>query len=196
MIAITMAMMMIETAKIGTFVRLARDTLLNDPTCKVVLAVNYTATLGDLARYLEEFSPLTLSGNSSAEKRGVVVNKFQAPPAHGNRLLIANLSVCSTGIDLDDKQGDSTRTVFVSPMYNTITLYQLSHRFLRMDTKSSSMLYMVYGQNASETRVLDALSHKSEVMKETTSDQVLSGVKFPGDFDSYHETNILQNPRI
>jgi hypothetical protein len=67
-------------------------------------------------------------------------------------------------------------------MYNTITLYQLCHRFQRMDTKSSSDIFMVYGKGAVESRVLAALGRKSLVMKETTENQVRCGVEFPGDY--------------
>ena len=184
--AITTALMMIETAKISTFVRLAREALSKDANARVVICVNYTATLKDLTKELAEYSPLIMNGTLSAQQRGRICTEFASADS-ARRLLIGNASVCSTGIDLDDKHGNQPRIVFVSPMYNTITLYQLSHRFLRLDTRSSSQLFMVYGKNASETRVLRALGKKSSVMKETTAQQVDSGVKFPGDFDSYIE---------
>ena len=185
-IAITQALMMIETAKVPTFARLAREALERDPACKVVLCLNYTATLGDLRALLADYDPLVMNGALSAHKRGEVMSKFQAPdPSH--RLLVGNVSAMSTGIDLDDKDGAFKRVVYVSPMYSTITLYQLAHRFLRLDTRSSTSFFMVYGRHASETRVIDALGRKSQIMKETTTQQVDAGVEFPGDFESFHE---------
>lgn len=184
--AITAALIMIETAKLHTFVRIAKAALMSNPNKKVVICVNYSATINDLKMALAEYDPLILQGAMNSKQREVAVNNFQ----EGNtthRLLIANLSVCSTGIDLDDKFGFFPREVFVSPMYNTITLYQLCHRFQRMDTKSSCDIYMVYGKNAKESNILTAIGRKSNVMKETTENQVDAGVEFPGDYATYEE---------
>jgi len=181
MSGIQVALMQIETAKIHTFVRIARKALESDPNKKVVICVNYCATIADLKGLLVEYRPLLLQGSMSSNRRAEAIANFQKGDCE-HRLLIANLSVCSTGIDLDDKFGTFEREVFVSPMYNTITLYQLCHRFQRMDTKSSSDIFMVYGKGAVESRVLAALGRKSLVMKETTENQVRCGVEFPGDY--------------
>ena len=187
--AITYAMMQLETAKISTFERLASERLSKDENNKVVLCVNYTATIDDLVEKLKMFEPLVLRGSMDFKRREKTLAKFQAPN-NEHRLLIANLAVISTGIDLDDKDGGYPRTVFVSPQYGCIQLYQLCHRFQRIDTKSSCDIFMVYGKHASETRILDALSRKSEIMKETTEKQVKSGVVFPGDFENYEEVEV------
>jgi len=181
MSGIQVALMQIETAKIHTFARIARKALESDPNKKVVICVNYCATITDLKGLLVTYRPLLLQGSMSSNRRAEAIANFQKGDCE-HRLLIANLSVCSTGIDLDDKFGTFEREVFVSPMYNTITLYQLCHRFQRMDTKSSSDIFMVYGKGAVESRVLAALGRKSLVMKETTENQVRCGVEFPGDY--------------
>lgn len=144
MSGIQVALMQIETAKIHTFARIARKALESDPNKKVVICVNYCATITDLKGLLVTYRPLLLQGSMSSNRRAEAIANFQKGDCE-HRLLIANLSVCSTGIDLDDKFGTFEREVFVSPMYNTITLYQLCHRFQRMDTKSSSDIFMVYG---------------------------------------------------
>jgi len=184
--AISLFMMQIETAKIHTLARLAKQSLASDPNKKVVLCVNYSATIRDLCAQLAEYDPIVLNGPLSVKARTVAIDKFQAPSSQ-HRVLIANVTVCSCGIDLDDKHGGFPREVFVSPMYNTITLYQLCHRFQRMDTRSSSNIFMVYGKQVSEKNVLSALTKKSAIMKETTENQVLAGVEFPGDYMSYKE---------
>jgi len=186
MSGIQVALMQIETAKIHTFARIARKALESDPNKKVVICVNYCATITDLKGLLVTYRPLLLQGSMSSNRRAEAIANFQKGDCE-HRLLIANLSVCSTGIDLDDKFGTFEREVFVSPMYNTITLYQLCHRFQRMDTKSSSDIFMVYGKGAVESRVLAALGRKSLVMKETTENQVRCGVEFPGDYTTVVE---------
>lgn len=184
--AIMQAMTMIETAKLATFSRLVASALDSDPNRRVVVCLNFSDTLKDLVAALEAYRPVVMTGGMSAGARGQVIDAFQAN-TQGCRLLIGNTAVLSTGIDLDDKDGRFPRTVFVSPNYNTITLYQLSHRFVRLDSKSSADLYMVYGAQIHETKLLAALGRKSQIMKETTPDQVASGVVFPCDFEPYYE---------
>jgi superfamily II DNA or RNA helicase len=182
------AMRAIELAKLSLFIRLVKSRLRDTPESKVVIAVNYTDSLLALKAALWAYRPLIMNGATSTAERMDVLRLFQTASLE-HRLLICNVSVCSTGIDLDDKNGAYPRFCYVSPMYNTITLYQLSHRFLRADTRSSSTMYMVYaaGDDCRESRIMRALSKKSLVMKETTSGQADAGVLFPGDFPGYVE---------
>lgn len=187
--AITNALMSIEFAKLNTFIRLATAQLLIEG--KVVICVSYKRSMAVLTNYFEGqgIATLGLNGSQQAKTRGAVIALFQKPTTQ-YRVLICNIVVCNSGIDLDDKHGMFPRTVFVSPIYNTITLYQLCHRFLRIDSKSSPEVYMVYGSETPEHSIINSLGRKSSVMKETTIEQAVSGLVFPGDFSSFHEKNI------
>lgn len=194
---ITSALMAIESAKITTFVRIAADHLRDHPMHKVCVCVNFTSNLERLKTELSEFRPLVLDGRVPNRKRAVgggtmrsdIINRFQAPDLE-HRLLLGNTSVCSTGIDLDDKDGRYPRFCLVSPDYDTIKLYQLGHRFLRMNSRSDAELHMVFGKQAPENGVLNALARKSKVMKETVPDQADHGVVFPCDFEKFEEGGI------
>ena len=193
---ISRALQIIETGKIKLFARIALEKLATEPKSKVVIAVNYTDTVTDLVTLLAQYKPLTLTGSTTEANRGKIMNQFQrADDEH--RVLICNQSVASTGIDLDDKHGDFPRLCLVSPNYSTITSYQLGHRFQRADSKSDADVHFVYAKYKNkrkedscdilEIRVLDALSRKSQVMKETTGEQVDAGVVFPGDHMEWDE---------
>ena len=187
--AITRSLLQIETAKIGTFARVAREKLESNPQCKVAICVNYSDTITDLLRMLADFEPLVLNGQVAGKNRQKILDRFQKPDTEC-RLLIGNASVCSTGIDLDDKHGGFPRFALISPNYHTILIYQISHRFQRMDTKSDATINLVFGKEAHELRVLNALARKGAVMKTTTQEQVAAGIVFPGDFPRWEEEEI------
>ncbi len=183
---LTIALKNIEMYKLNTMIRVVDIALRSNPNRKVVVCVNYKSSLAALNDEFSEYNPLLLHGSVSQDARARVVNAFQEPNVR-HRLLISNLTVCSTGIDLDDKYGMFPRICFVSPMFNTITLYQLGHRFHRMDTKSPAQVYLFYGDGFKEAKIINALARKGQVMKETTELQVKAGVVFPGDLPEFRE---------
>lgn len=190
--SITRALMSIEFAKLDTFIRLAETELLRNRDRKVVICISFKKSMSYMYDYFNKqgHDTLLLNGSQTSCERGRVLNLFQRQSSD-HRILICNIVVCNSGIDLDDKHGSYPRTVFVSPIYNTITLYQLCHRFQRVDSASAPDVYMVYGSETPEHSIISSLGRKSTVMKETTQEQAASGIIFPGDFPSYHENNIL-----
>ena len=183
---ITKMLMIIESAKLDTMVRIINNKFTENGNLKIVLCVNYTSSIEYLKNKLSTYNPQILNGSVPSAKREVIMNMFQEPNKKC-RLIIGNLSVCSTGIDLDDQHGNNPRFCLVNPNYSTITLYQLSHRFHRQNTKSNAIIHFMYSKNKHELPILSALANKSVVMKETTSEQVEAGILFPCDFQSFIE---------
>eukprot|EP01138_Halocafeteria_seosinensis_P013644 gb/GECG01013935.1/.p1 GENE.gb/GECG01013935.1/~~gb/GECG01013935.1/.p1 ORF type:complete len:818 (+),score=111.28 gb/GECG01013935.1/:1-2454(+) len=185
--AITTALVKIESSKVNIFARATEEKLQEESTCKVVVFLNYLDSLNYVAEKLARFNPLILHGSLSRKQREEVVSAFQ-DRSLDRRLLISQLKVGSTGIDLDDKHGDRFRYAFASPNYTIIDLYQLTRRFHRTNTQSTAHVRFVYGSAAQvETSLLSALARKSQVMKETLVQQVHAGVKFPSDYADEYE---------
>lgn len=179
----------IENDKLHTFVRLALQELRWQQRSKVVLCFNYTDNIFKTCKALEQYNPLVIYGKTTNKQRRECLELFQRPDTE-HRVLIVNSAVCSTGIDLDDKHGGFPRTVFISPNFNIIQLYQLGHRFLRFsDTKSSTRMYMVFASHASEARIIKKYVQKGGILKETCHEQEDAGVVFPGDFDIFEEAS-------
>jgi len=190
------SMELLESAKINTFVNEVEYTLNTYPNSKVVVALSYSYSIKELSEKLKHWKPLCVNGEINAKKKMEYVNKFQTPDLT-SRLLIGNINVISTGIDLDDKDGRYPRYVFVNPNFSMITIEQLNYRFLRsLDTKSNTIIRYVYTsegienieKNVSERynrienmvmkkknlemRIKDKLLKKSEIMKSVSGEEI------------------------
>ena len=158
------ALVSIEASKISTFERLARDALLRNTGDKVVVCLNYVIHVKELEVKLKEFNPIVISSCMQAHARNMAIHAFQQQHSY-HRLLISIVSALAVGESLDDKHGMFKRLVYVSPSYGAINLYNLSQRFLRNDTKSSTDFYYVYGAEAPETIIIDSLCLKDAVIR-------------------------------
>lgn len=180
---------MIESAKINTMARLAMERLDSNPDCKVGLFVNYNDSIARLTELLKDYKPLVLNGQVDKRHRLPILNKFQAD-SDAHRLIIGNIHVCSTGIDLDDKFGNRPRFAFAIPNYKILDLHQLTRRFIRLDSQSVPIFRFVYGNvGRKESSILNSLSRKSTVLAQTLESQVESDpdLKFPGELPTVEE---------
>jgi hypothetical protein len=140
-----------------------------------------------------DYKPLVLTGSVNKDRRQDLINKFQEPNTK-HRVIIAIIKVASTGIDLDDKYGDYPRYAFSSPNYNILDLHQLTRRFVRLDSQSPATFRFFYGSVAKkEMSILNALSRKTDVMKDTLEGQVSENIKFPGEYDDEFEYEIVKS---
>lgn len=199
---IARAMQMVETAKIPIFIRVAREALERNPNQKVAILLNYSDSIVDVAESLKDFSPLIVRGSTSMRNRALALERFQRADDK-YRLFIGNLSCVSTGVDLDDKDGRFPRLGLVSPNYSTITLHQLTYRFLRADTRSDAHVHFVFGRELingkpvrglTELNVLNCLARKSKVMKEIAAGSSSSAdetqMLYPGEFPNWNEPDV------
>lgn len=193
---IARAMQMVETAKIPIFIRVAREALERNPNQKVAILLNYSDSIVDIVEALKEFSPLVVRGSTSMRNRATALERFQRADDK-YRLFIGNLTCVSTGVDLDDKDGRFPRLGLVSPNYSTITLHQLTYRFLRADTRSDAHVHFVFGRESirgkpvrglTELNVLNCLARKSKVMKEIANSAAdETQMLYPGEFPNWSE---------
>jgi hypothetical protein len=187
--SISRSLMKIEESKINTIARISLEILTKVPNSKVGIFVNYSSSIEKLNDLLATYNPVLLHGSITKEKRQVNIEKFQEPNLN-YRVIIANLQVGSTGIDLDDKTGNYPRFALGSPNYIIQNLHQLTYRFLRRDTMSQANFRFVYGKcGRKEVSILNALARKSKVMKETLDEQVEANIKFPGEYDEEVEVD-------
>jgi len=182
-----------ELIKASTFARLAKEQLMNDPNCKVIIGVHYLDTLKVLKDSLKDFSPIVLQGSvkgkdaqTGEHKRSLLVKEFQTNPK--KRLIIAIVKVISVSISLHDTVGNAPRVMFLSPSYELLQMYQATGRILRdgNSTKSDATIRFVYLQGGElETAIMNALARKSIILKDTLVQP--HDIRLPGDYETYIE---------
>ena len=185
--SVTVCLKALEILKTEIFIRAATEKLRQDPSNKVILFFNYTDSINKCATELKEYNPLILTGQT--RKRGELIEKFNNNPMY--RLLIGNIKVGGTGIELDDKVGNSPRSLFISPSYFMIEMHQATLRIFRENTKSNAFTRFVYANILTgtslmrESKILEALARKSKVLKSIQYES--RDYKYPGDYEDEYE---------
>jgi len=176
----------LEKAKLPLFVKKAKEILENDDYGKVVLFVNYIDNLRYLMNELKDYGVVDIQGKLTVEQRSKNINAFQEPTSDV-RVIVGTTITGGVGVNLHDTNGRFPRTMFITPTFNMIEIHQATGRIYRVGTKSNANVRFVYGNIPSkdeESRIINSLARKSEVIKEILDKQVESGVKFPSDYDN------------
>lgn len=184
--AVMKALTHIEHAKVGTAVRLARQTLTRDPQSKVILYFAYIDDMKRATEELEEFDPLLMFGETPPAERTAIEEKFQRPTGE-YRLLISNPTVGGVGISMDDRDGAWPRTMFIIPSYHFINLQQCTGRIYRLaTTKSDARIFFVYSKDfPHEVSILDSLLRKALTLRRIKN--VNDADPLPGEYMSWFE---------
>ena len=185
----------IEIAKINIMIRISKDILNKNSNAKVVFGLNYLKSIDLLNTALQEYSCIVLTGATKAFERAKLINLFNQPN-NKCRILIANIKIINSGLNLDDRDGNYPRFVFGSPSHFFVECHQFSYRFLRgIDTKSSTIVKWIYGDSKLENSILNRMAESSIICSELLSTQVSAGIKFPGQYEDEYETSsvILDN---
>lgn len=168
-------LMDIENGKSSLFIRLAKERL-REENSQVIIMLNYRETVSRVKSSLEKYNPLVLNGLTKVKERRNILDLFQMDDSH--RVLITNINMTSSGIDLDDRVGNAPRFMLLSPSYYTINLHQACGRIDRVTTKSRPNIRYVYiKEQREEMHLLHKLAEKSGVIQSTLEEKV----NLPGD---------------
>lgn len=176
----------IDSAKIATVCRIARNDLESNPHCKILIYCNYKRDMKLAARLMERYSPLVMDGSTSEKQRSEITGAFQADN-DDFRVIISNPKVGGIGIDLDDKFGGRERIMYVLPSYFFTDQFQATGRIHREGTRSKATIRFVYSRAFPyETGILNSMANKSLVLRNmVTADQ--NGIMFPGEYNEVLE---------
>ena len=179
---ITTALMIIESGKLNTMVRLCKEKLINDPNCKVVLYFNYIKNMKAAYNILSSYNPLYMDGQTNSIHRKNIIKLFQHD-SNNYRILISNPKVGGIGVDLDDIYGNHKRYLFQIPTYNYIDSHQSACRIYRSNTKSLATIRFVYSKKFPfETSILNAIIRKRNIVRDIITDDK-NKVILPGEYE-------------
>jgi superfamily II DNA or RNA helicase len=142
--------------------------------CKVIIALFYIADVEYVHKRLRRYKPQVITGDTPIGEREIIIAKFQQHDRECN-MLIANIDIISTGINLDDTHGDFPRICYTPLNDKAMITHQLRFRITRVSTKSLSVIELVTSE--SDVRKLIGIDKKSEIMSNVMCST------FPGDYE-------------
>ena len=182
--AITTAQIRSQNAKKRTMARKARQDLLHNPNCKVILYADYYEVIESLLVSLAEFNPVELTGRITEARRNDNISRFQEQNLNC-RLLIGNPLVGGMCVNLHDITGLFPRSMYIMPGYRINELHQATGRTARDGLIGSAIIRFFYGVSGSrENNILNALARKGEVMQKVHAEQ---GARFPNEYEDERE---------
>ena len=164
-------MIALEVAKVPLLIHLACDILRRSQTAQVIISLRHTDSIkkvmddADLKQICGE-EIVELQGNVSPAERLVRIDKFNANDSKV-RVVVGQAQVISTGINLDDRDGDRPRTILTTPTYFAIDLTQLMGRTLRVTTKSNSSFVIVFEKELEkDSKMIASMQSKALIMRD------------------------------
>jgi hypothetical protein len=187
----------VDASKIPIAIRVVRNRLESNPHCKVIIAVNYTEDAHRLRDALAEYQPLMLTGEESATENQRIILQKAFQDSHyekvngkkvlRDRLIIANSTMASEGINLHDTSKDSKnpRWSYGMPSYHSIRSDQFTARTHRYGLGPNAEINFrwLYARNTigpleykggalvhvcAEQNVLERNANRSQVLKEVS----------------------------
>jgi hypothetical protein len=157
----------IDSAKVNTFVRLAKEKLESDQNCKVILYFTFKRDMYRAQGLLNKYGALVMNGDITDDNiRTEMMNKFNRPDTR-YRVFISNPKVGGVGVELDDKHGSYRRYMYIAPSYNFIDQSQAPGRIFRQGTKSPVVIRFVYSKEFPyESSIYKSMSEKSVVARD------------------------------
>jgi hypothetical protein len=201
--AVTKACMALDKSKTYALIRIIIGALENNPSCKVVVAVNFMFSIRALEKNLAKYNPIIFTGSVSDRDRELYISQFQEYNLN-RRLFISTLRTGSVSVSLDDTSegGRFPRVCFGLPSYMVMDIQQWTGRVFRYATTSRPDISLVYGlvddntlakeadlttAFVRETSVTKALYRAGTVFEETLEGQVADGAVFPNKYPSVLE---------
>lgn len=172
-------MQALQALKATKLVELTRQTLTKYPQAKVILFLNYTATIEALhAALKKDYKVAVMNGKTKLADRAKIEHIFNEHN-HKLQVVVSNYKVGSHGIDLNDKHGDMPHFKWLLPDFSTIDMIQAMARGKRVDTKQTTdipalttrIMYINTHVGMYESRILEIMLEKKHIINQSLANQ-------------------------
>lgn len=168
----------LELYKANLFCEEVKKIYYECPNAKIILSLFFIDAINRCAEILKVYKPAIILGETKHMDRTAILARFNKPN-NDLRILIANTSIISTGINLDDEDGNYPRYFVMSPNHMIMVIHQLQYRILRANTKSDGEIRIVLCKEIDEREIIESMYLKSETMSIYTH-----GTIFPANFET------------
>lgn len=185
---------LIETsrAKRPLVVQLARTWLEMVPNSKVIIGDMFIESLHYYSQALHYYQPLEYSGEAGVKPYREQNRRRFVNVRDPCRVLNTTIQSGQMGIDMDAKEKGMNILLILLPTYHFLTMYQMSGRVTRADTKSMPTIIVPYvydnpnrpSDSAMEQNLLRSIAEKTENTKAILG-QETHCLPFPGEYPSF-----------
>lgn len=134
----------LEKAKLPMISRLVRKQLENEKHVKIVIFVDFLASIKYLLEKLDDFDPLVIQGSTDIDTRNQNIKSFQTD-SRKYRLIILTTKTGGAGISLNDTTGEYRRVTYATCCtYSYQNVKQMFGRTDRKNNKSTAEIYVVH----------------------------------------------------
>lgn len=163
----------LEWTKLPMISRLVRAQLNEEKHVKIVVFVDFLASINYLEDNLEDFDPLIIQGNTSSDTRIEYIKAFQKDTSK-HRLIILTTRTGGAGISLNDTTGKYRRVTYATCCtYSYQNVKQMFGRTDRKNNKSKAEIYVVHlydmnnkekSLNLRESKILENHYKKKKIL--------------------------------
>lgn len=151
--------------KVPEAVKFIEDLL--EGTEKTVVFFHHHEVAQDLARHLEKYGVIIVSGKDNIYQKNDKIRAFNADPAL--KIFLGQMQACGEGVD--GLQNAAKICVFVEPSWSPSDIDQAIGRLHRMGQKDPVVAYILTIKDTIESQMMDTILWKQKVIKKILGDE-------------------------
>lgn len=149
-----------ESAKIDYLEEMFKEEIMGDNGNRVVVFSQFIKPLNLMESRFSKYSPLRIDGSVDSDTRQSLAARFN-DPASPNRLMLAQLTACGEGINLE---GGNFAILF-DPWWNEAKHQQAFRRIRRVTQKRQQYFIQILTENTIEQKILEIIARKNRAYK-------------------------------
>lgn len=172
----------LEYIKLPYIMEYARKNVLTNPNAKLLISYNYIKSGKFLEDEMSSDLPvINIYGEVKTRERRDMIQTFNLEN-NDYRVMVFSMKTMNSGVNLQDKNGNFPRTMFILPSHHYLDAAQVAKRTHRVDSMSDSQVLMPYFCNRETGKICEIdfynkMTQKSHNLKRQTNSSVIHSPK-------------------